>query len=165
MTARPRLRLALGIAGAFLLAEIATYLLFADRARPRTVVRYLPERVFYGAGDSAWVCVSEEDWDTLRPYEQRAMEDALKARIPLVYHATREIPSEMWIYAPDRMESPAGVKFGCIVRWECTARAPFLFTVRAGNYVGSCGADFRKDTYLWLLAGWVKVWTHYHGMS
>jgi len=160
MTTRRWLRLALGTAAVLLLVQIATYLLFADGARPRTIVRYLPERLRRGAHDSAWVCVSEDTWSALRPYERQAMDDALKARVPVVYHATAEIPPEMWVYAPGRTEA-VGVKFGCIMEWQCTARAPFLFTVHAGYYVGGTGAEYRKETYFWVLAGWVRVWTHY----
>ena len=137
-------RVATIVFGIFLLIDTATYILFANRAVPNVMVRFLPE------SSDEFCCVSKGTWIGLSAQQQRALDEELHKRFQTVYHGEDQIPESEKVYylggeelsESEREHSPSGMKplgfKGIIFRWTAKARIPLMIRASPQNIADYC---------------------------
>ena len=191
LTRRAKIALLLGTA--FLVGEVTTYWVWAERAMPLAAIRQL--RDYRLVKQCQFACVGEETWEALTQAQRSTLEAQLKRCIPVVYHSHDEIPDSAKIVVPItdkyrenyernktlswvRAESLAqmrkvieagylveGYRGGTVLDWKLLARGPFWMKSQAQCWFSSAGAELRADVYVWVLGYWVKVWRLWGAMA
>ena len=150
----------LAVFAGLLLLQVLTYVFLAERAMPRTLLRFLDRDRDYD-----FVCIDDRTWEALSLRHREALDEALSDRYGVVLHSRDDIPEARWVRDPSFGSEPLGVKGGCIVNWEMSNRGLFWFTGGCSSWVSMEGAEGRSVTFVWILFTWVKVRTHYVVMA
>lgn len=174
--------------------QTITYLLFADCSMTPTLgLRNLRDYGLLREVD--FVVVESSTWSTLNEHEKQNLTEELKRYVDTIYHSRDEVPEDRITWEPVTAENResyerysrasharaetlerwkreidagrriAGFKKGIAIAWKREGAGLFWGRYTSSHWVSMTGAESRTDVYLWLLFGWVHLYTESHGMA
>ena len=156
MKKRTLMKWGAGIAVLFLLAQIVTYVLWAEEAMPRTATKTLPQFTHFQSDTRFdFACLSDDSLRALSANQREALLRALQPHFATIYEGEAAMPEGRWPRnkAGRRVPLPGG----CLLEWRVRHSWPFWFSSRYADWEGALAATEGNCTFVWLLGYWLRV--------